>query len=136
MFGKAKFILFGLILFVAQAIFANPYELKDMADRVAPLAKVRVAGQTDTISSEKPAPVQKPLTGPDVYKKFCVACHGAGVAGAPKHKDKLDWAKREEKGAEALFKNAWHGINAMPPKGTCSTCTEKQIKDAIEYMLP
>lgn len=131
-----KKILCVLLAFAVQTTFANPYEIKEMVDRVKPVGEVKVAGMADESSDEKPAEKAKPLTGPEVYNKFCVACHGAGIAGAPKYKNAGAWASRKGKGLDGLTKSAIKGINAMPPKGTCSTCTDDQIKAAIKYMLP
>ena len=53
----------------------------------------------------------------DVYKATCSACHGAGVAGAPKTGDTDAWAPRIAQGIEALFHSALKGKGAMPPQG-------------------
>lgn len=117
--------------------WANPYEIKEMVNRVKPLGEVKVAGMADTAGEEKPVEKAKPLSGSEVYSKFCVACHGAGVAGAPKFKDAGAWnSRKSQKGLAGLVKSAIAGINAMPPRGTCATCTDDQIKAAIQHMLP
>jgi cytochrome c5 len=36
---------------------------------------------------------------------------------------------------DTLLTNATKGIRAMPPKGACATCTEADLKAAIEYMI-
>ena len=79
--------------------------------------------------------MKKERSGEAVYKQFCFACHGTGAAGAPKLGDKTAWAPHIKKGEATLLKNALHGLNAMPPKGTCMECSEQEIKNAIEYML-
>ena len=73
--------------------------------------------------------------GEDVYKAACVLCHGAGIAGAPKFGDKAAWKARIAQGVPKLHMNAIKGIRAMPPKGTCATCTDKEIKNAVDYMV-
>ena len=60
---------------------------------------------------------------------------GAGLAGAPKFKDKADWAPRIADGMDLLVKRAIEGYKAMPPKGSCSTCSDEEIKKAVEYMV-
>jgi cytochrome c5 len=36
---------------------------------------------------------------------------------------------------DTLLKHATEGLRAMPPKGACATCTEDDLKGAIEYMV-
>jgi len=74
-------------------------------------------------------------SGEDVFKAACTICHTAGVAGAPKLGDKAAWAPRIAKGKEALYTSAIKGIRAMPPKGTCATCTDGELKKAVDYMM-
>lgn len=72
--------------------------------------------------------------GEQVYNQFCVACHSTGVAGSPKLDDKAAWAPRIAQGRDMLFTHAMQGLRAMPPKGTCVTCSETDIMSAIEFM--
>jgi len=71
------------------------------------------------------------------YMASCFACHSSGAAGAPKvGAGNADaWAPRMEKGLDAVLANAIKGINAMPPKGLCFTCTDDDLKAVIEYMV-
>ena len=73
--------------------------------------------------------------GQQIYQTTCQACHATGVAGAPKLGDKEAWAPRIAQGMDTLLANATSGIRAMPPKGTCTACTEAELKSAIEYMV-
>jgi cytochrome c5 len=57
------------------------------------------------------------------------------VAGAPKLGDKEAWAPRIAAGMDAMLANAIKGKNAMPPKGTCTECSEKDLAAAIEYLV-
>ena len=74
-------------------------------------------------------------TGEAVFKASCNMCHGAGIAGAPKFGDKAAWKARIAQGMPTLYTNALKGIRAMPAKGTCATCTDKEIKNAVDYMV-
>ena len=125
-----------LLIVLGPLSIANPYELKEMANRVKPLGRIHVIGQKDDDVRAMPPVQEVALTAKAIYDKFCVACHATGVAGAPKYKDPSSWSKHTKKGLDLLVKNAWTGINAMPPKGTCSICTQVQIRAAIQYMLP
>ncbi len=55
--------------------------------------------------------------GEEIYKAQCLACHGAGVAGAPKFGDKAAWAARIGKGYETLLNSALKGKGAMGAQG-------------------
>jgi len=74
-------------------------------------------------------------SGGKVFNSFCVACHLHGVAGAPKLGNSADWLPRKEKGMPTLLKHAIEGLNAMPPKGMCSNCSDEEIQAAIQFML-
>lgn len=72
--------------------------------------------------------------GETLYKQACVACHAAGVAGAPKFGDKAAWAPRIQTGIEALTTSAIKGKGAMPPKGG-SAGSDADIHSAVVYMV-
>ncbi len=72
--------------------------------------------------------------GEALYKQTCVACHAAGVAGAPKFGDKAAWEPRIKTGMDALVNSSIKGKNAMPPKGG-STASDADLKSAVEYMV-
>jgi cytochrome c5 len=73
--------------------------------------------------------------GQQVYQASCQACHATGAANAPKLGDKEAWAPRIAQGMDALLASAMNGKNAMPPKGACASCTEDDLKAAVEYMV-
>lgn len=70
-----------------------------------------------------------------VYMQSCWACHNSGAAGAPKVGTAADWAPRIEKGMDTLLANAINGVNAMPAKGLCFTCTDDDLRDLVQYMV-
>ncbi|TFV92915.1 cytochrome c5 family protein, partial [Oxalobacteraceae bacterium OM1] len=75
--------------------------------------------------------------GKKLYESACVACHGAGVAGAPKFGDKAAWAPRIQQGKPTLYEHAIKGFQGkngmMPPKGG-SAASEDEVKAAVDYM--
>lgn len=73
--------------------------------------------------------------GEATYRKSCFACHDTGAAGAPKLGDANLWAPRVAKGADALLTSVKNGLNAMPPMGTCMTCSEDELRAAIEFIV-
>ena len=72
--------------------------------------------------------------GEKLYKSACLACHMAGVAGAPKLGDKAAWSALEAKGMDALMKTTINGKGAMPPRGA-TKADDATLKAAVEYML-
>lgn len=73
--------------------------------------------------------------GKKLYETSCLACHAAGVAGAPKLGDKAAWAARASAGVDALTASVIKGKGAMPPKGAAAAATDAEIRAAVEYML-
>ena len=73
--------------------------------------------------------------GQKTYQTSCQACHATGAAGAPKLGDKEAWAPRIATGVDAMLAVAIKGKGAMPPKGACASCSDDDLKAAIEYMV-
>lgn len=73
--------------------------------------------------------------GKGVYDKVCMACHAAGVAGAPKTGDKAAWAPRIKQGMETLYASSLKGKGAMPPKGGGAQFSDAEIKAAVDYLI-
>nr|WP_297350550.1 c-type cytochrome [uncultured Caldimonas sp.] len=70
-----------------------------------------------------------------LYNQACVACHAAGVAGAPKFGDKAQWAPRIAQGIDVLTASAIKGKGAMPPKGGAANASDADIKAVVTYMV-
>jgi len=108
---------------------------KSIADRIAPVGKLAVGAAASII----PAANAEPMAGDKVYNTACAACHGAGVAGAPKLGDTGAWSARIAKGAEALYANAINGYNGsagyMPAKGGNASLSDADVKAAVDYMV-
>ncbi len=73
--------------------------------------------------------------GAEVYNQACVMCHAAGISNAPLVHNQEQWNERKEKGMDVLLKNAISGINQMPPRGLCMTCSDEDLQAAIDYMM-
>lgn len=117
-------------LLVVSTSFALEDKDEDIVKRIKPVGSVHVAG-----AAAANAAAAGPRSGADIYNSSCIACHGAGVLGAPKLQDAAGWAPRMEQGFDTVLANAINGINAMPPMGTCGDCSNDDIKAAIEYMI-
>lgn len=117
-------------------------------DRIKPAGEVSVADKTATAtpavtaadSTAKPTGANAQLAeGQKVVDQYCQVCHKAGIAGAPKMGDAAAWEPRIKQGVNTLDDHAIKGYTGqagmMPPKGTCMTCTDEQIKAAVAYMV-
>ena len=105
--------------------------LGDAATIAASMAASGAAPAADGAAAGAPTAA---LSGEALYNKACMACHAAGVAGAPKFGDKAAWGPRIGLGLEALTASAIKGKNAMPPRGG-STASDAEIQSAVEFIL-
>jgi cytochrome c5 len=114
-----KKVMSKLGLFVLVASFATAISADNSQQQV------QLAQLTDGFDAEA------------TYMMSCFACHSTGAAGAPKVGDgNADaWAPRMEKGMEAVVTNAINGLNTMPPKGLCFTCTDEDLAAIVAYMV-
>ena len=121
------------------------YSKKVQARLASPVA-VAVAGQDNSalaIKVEGPAAgsaaVQMPTTGTQLYEQTCSACHGQGIAGAPKAGDKAVWAARIAEGKPTLYQHAINGFTGksgmMPPKGGRTDASDDLVKQAVDHMV-
>jgi cytochrome c5 len=81
------------------------------------------------------APLAQAADGKAVYEKTCFACHGTGVANAPKLGDKAAWGPRVATGKDTLVKSVLGGKGAMPAKGGAGDLADDDVKAAVDYML-
>jgi cytochrome c5 len=73
-------------------------------------------------------------SGEAVYTLACTACHGAGVAGAPKSGDVAAWKPRLAQGYDTLVKHAVEGFKTMPAKGGNASLDPIEVARAVAYM--
>ena len=101
------------------------------------------ADTTPTTTTQPAAATSAPAVasadaGKKAYDAACIACHGAGIAGAPRFGDKAAWAARLGQGADTLYEHAIKGFQGktgfMPPKGG-STIPDAEVKAAVDYMV-
>jgi len=113
----------------------------NVAERIKPVAQVEVASAETRREPVKSAAAAPPPTrnGQQIYQTTCVACHDAGIAGAPKLGDKSQWAKHIAKGVDALYASAVNGVQgsagAMPPKGGNPALSDAEVRAAVDYMV-
>ncbi len=130
---------------ISSVAFCAQDSLEAIAQRIAPVGKVNVAGKNSSksdsnekkseIAAAKPQQSTNTVSnGEKIYQKHCQLCHASGVAGAPKLVADA-WQARAAKGLKKLTQNAIQGYNAMPAKGGCSSCSDADIESAVKYML-
>ena len=77
--------------------------------------------------------------GKKAYDTACVACHGMGIAGAPKLGDKAAWSARIAQGTNVLHDHAIKGFQGkagvMPAKGGAASMPDADVKAAVDYMV-
>jgi cytochrome c5 len=125
-----------------QHVLADPAMRAAVNERIKPVAQLAVAGKDNSALAPKVAEAAAPAkdyTGDEVFNMACMACHGAGVAGAPKYTDKSAWAPRIAKGADTLHEHALKGFQGqsgfMPPKGGRVDLSDKSIMNAVDFMV-
>ncbi|MCK7599139.1 cytochrome c5 family protein [Microbulbifer sp. CAU 1566] len=129
-FVAALAVVAGAAVAVAQSVD------EQIAERLAPAGKTCMKG--DECAAAAPAAAASSggaRSGSDVYGAHCAACHGTGAAGAPKFGDAGAWGPRVAKGMDTLYTHALNGFNAMPAKGLCMTCSDDEVKAAVDHMV-
>ena len=135
------------VFFIARKIAATTQDVyvqndqtyqEQLNKRIAPVARVSIAGQSDEEAAGTAEPVAAARSGEDIYNSSCVACHGVGIAGAPKMGDTEAWAPRIDQGLPTLYEHAINGYQGntgmMPPKGGAMSLSDDEIKAAVDYM--
>lgn len=76
-------------------------------------------------------------TGEDIYQNRCSLCHAGGAGGAPKFRNREDWAPRAARGRLALYDVAIHGKpnTAMMARGGFRDLSDHEVMAAADYML-
>lgn len=115
------------------AAAAAPAPAPAAATPAAPVEAPKPAAQADAKPAAD-AQVVNPA-GEKLYKSTCFACHGTGVAGAPKFGDKAAWAKYIATGEDAMMEVVIKGKGAMPPKGGAANASDEDLLAAVRYMV-
>ena len=117
-------------------------------ERIKPFGQVAVAGADNAalaiaataVSPAQAAPVEAgAMDGKSVFTSACAACHGSGIAGAPRVGDKVAWAPRIAQGIATLETHAINGFQGasgvMPAKGGRLDLPDDAVKAAVEHMV-
>jgi len=115
---------------------SDQFKREAIIERLKPIGEVRVG---EVVEEAAPAADAGPVDGPSVYSATCIACHGAGIAGAPKFGDAEQWTPRIEQGKDTLYTHAIGGFQGsagvMPPKGGNMQLSDDAVKAAVDYMV-
>lgn len=156
-------MVIGLLIVIAIALFAlarvvagetqdkqvleESQYLKSVESHLQPVAQEAVAGQDNAALAIKPdagaasagAGPALPKSGEETFQQVCSACHGAGIAGAPKAGDKSAWGPRIAKGKDSLYDHALNGFQGssgvMPAKGGRADLSDDLVKAAVDHMV-
>ncbi|MDP3700571.1 MAG: c-type cytochrome [Hylemonella sp.] len=124
-FVAPVFIIIGLVFFVTSgkkpAAGASNME-KSVSERAQKVGTVEIRDANRVLKG-----------GEAVYQAQCAACHGAGVAGAPKLADKAAWSARIKTGLDAMVNSALKGKGAMAAQGG-GDHSDVEIARAVAYM--
>ena len=79
-----------------------------------------------------------PLAGRKIFEAFCATCHAETpqiAVMAPRIGDSKAWAIRRRMGRDTLLFLTLRGAGAMPARGGCFECSDKQVQQAIDYIM-
>lgn len=143
-------LMFALARYVGKheqntAVLQDPMLQQNIEERIGNPARVAVAGKDNSALTIAPVSATATVTvaatykdGAEVYEGACKACHGAGLAGAPKAGDKAAWATRTAQGKATLYEHALKGFTGkagvMPPKGGRVDLSDDLIKQAVDHL--
>lgn len=114
-------------------------------ERIRPFGRIKLPGEehgpgelkVDEVPQAEPHATL--LSGPQVFNAACIACHGTGIGGAPTLEDSAAWEPRIAQGMDTLYLHALEGYTGtmgyMPPKGARLDLSDKEVSDAVDYML-
>jgi len=130
-----------------EGLLQDPLYQRQVTERIALGVRVAVAGKDnsalailpDPSTQQASSPVTMPTSGAEVFQQVCVACHGQGIAGAPRAGDATAWDRRIAKGKSTLYQHAIQGFKGdagvMPPKGGRIDISDDLIRAAVDRMI-
>lgn len=69
-----------------------------------------------------------------VFQQICAQCHAQPGLGVPVIGDEAEWQLRRAKGIDRLLANTIEGWLDMPPLGTCSFCSEQELRRLVAFL--
>ncbi len=108
---------------------------KSVEQRIKPVGELVKFDGAPPVAAAVTTVALKAKSGEEVYNGACVACHGAGIAGAPKIGDKALWAPRIAQGVSTLYEHAIQGFKTMPAKGGQIALSDAEVKAAVDFQV-
>ena len=129
------FLVLIMTPLAALALDLTDRQRADIEARIQPFSSVCVQG--DACGGGEAVAGSAGRSGEDVYNNACMACHSAGIAGAPAVGDQLAWAGRISKGMDALYDSGINGVagTGMIAMGGCVDCSDDDIRAAVDFMV-
>ena len=129
---------FFILLLAPMAVLAldlTDQQRADIEARIQPFYEVCVQGEA--CGGGDAMATNAGRSGEDVYNGACMACHSAGIAGAPKVGDQLAWTDRIAKGMDVLYDSGINGVagTGMIARGGCADCSDDEIRLAVDFMV-
>ena len=140
-------VFMAVIIYLANSLTGSGRTTADTDKRVqAEINKlIQPVGMVETDASAAAATASAApagggaVDGKSIFQSTCFACHGTGVAGAPKAGDKAAWKSHLAKGLATLHQHAIHGFTGkkgmMPAKGGNMSLSDAQVEAAVNYMV-
>lgn len=79
------------------------------------------------------------IVGESIWASTCFRCHMYGTMGGASIQDKPHFDKLAAKGFDHLYNSVVNGVEGekgiMPPKGSCYSCSEDELKNAVYYIF-
>ena len=69
-----------------------------------------------------------------VFQQICAKCHVTPGLGVPVIGDEPEWQRRRAQGLEQLLAHTIDGFGDMPPLGTCSFCSEQELRHLVAFL--
>ena len=129
------FLILLLAPMAALALDLTDQQRADIEARIQPFYEVCVQGEA--CGGGDAMATNAGRSGEDVYNGACMACHSAGIAGAPKVGDQLAWTDRIAKGMDVLYDSGINGVagTGMIARGGCADCSDDEIRLAVDFMV-
>lgn len=109
-----------------------------IAKTIEPVGQITIGEEPSAAAASETKQTQA-MSGEQVYKSTCSACHGTGAGGAPVFGNAQAWAPHIAKGIDTLYQHALHGFQGkagvMPPRGGNSSLTDADVKAGVNYMV-
>src|SRR5690554_902847 len=146
---KSRAVKIALLMFdlgIAGAAMAQSARQAQISERLAPVGQVCLAGEPCAAAGSSAGTSAGATSGgaadagvfnvTDTYDQYCAMCHGTGMAGAPLLGDADHWGPRvADVGLDTIVANAINGINAMPPRGMCTTCSDEDMAELVDHLI-